>query len=270
MVVTYSDKTVGVGATNSWESEASGNGSQEIIGSTENKQVKTKLNFDGWEGDNFAAFDIVPNGNSADLTWSFDGSPIPFMMRGFMIFMKGGMVQSYQNGLSNIATIAEARMKGSYNGYEVKEVSLDEKNFLIKRQEVRSSEVKDFYTRNFGGLFNTIQDQESIKMSGMPCGLFFRMDERDGKIDLAAAMPISEPVSIDGASTFTIKTKNALQVDYYGEYENSIVAHTAIQSFMKDRGLFESVPIIEEYVDDPTTKSSPDEVLTRITYYYSE
>ena len=270
MNVTYTENSIGVGATNSWTSELSGDGSQEIIESVENKTVKTKLNFKGWDGDNHAAFDITPNGDKTDLNWSFDGASLPFFMRGFMMAMRPSMVKSYKSGLENIAKIAEERMASKYDGYEIKPVTLDEKIFLVKRQEVKTSAIQQFYATNLGQLFGKIQSTEGIEMDGMPCGLFFRLDERDGKIDMAAAMPISESVLIAEASTFTIDSKNALQVDYYGNYNGSELAHNAIKAYMNDRGLFEDVPIIEEYITDPGEEPDPNKWLTRITYYYSE
>ncbi len=40
--------------------------------------------------------------------------------------------------------------------------------------------------------------------------------------------------------------------------------------FMKDRQLFMDVPMIEEYVTDPTKEPDPEKWTTNIYYYYSK
>ena len=107
-------------------------------------------------------------------------------------------------------------------------------------------------------------------MDGMPCGLFFRMDERDGMIDMAAAIPIKQAVSLAGASSYSVETRTGLQIDYKGDYHGVSQAHRAMDAYMKDRGYLQDDPVIEEYVTDPGTEPDPSKWLTRVTYFYSE
>ena len=269
MVVTYSDKKEGVGAKSVWTEAMTGDGSQEIVESVENEKVKTKLNFDGWEGDNFGIFELNPQGNSTDVTWSFEGTTVPFLIRGMMLTAKSGMRKSYQAGLNNIAALAATRVNGQYNGYQITQKLLEEKNFVMNRREVNADNIQQFYATNLGQLFGKVQ-AAGIEMDGMPCGLFFRLDKRGGTVDMAAAIPIKEAISLAGTSSHNIESRSGLQIDYTGDYKGVQRAHSAMTEYLKDRSYFLDDPIIEEYVTDPGTEPDPSKWLTRITYYYSE
>ena len=85
MVVTYSQQKMGVGAMTSWNSEHSGNGSQEIVASVPNTKVRTALNFEGYDATRFGEFNITQNGKTTNLSWAFEaGEDLPFLMRGAM------------------------------------------------------------------------------------------------------------------------------------------------------------------------------------------
>jgi len=68
-------------------------------------------------------------------------------------------------------------------------------------------------------------------------------------------------------SSLTVSEGRALQVDYYGDSSKSSEAHYAIDEYMKDYGLLNDPPIIEENVTDVTQEKDPNKWLTRITYY---
>lgn len=270
MVVTYSGPSQGVGATGTWTNSKYGDGSQEIIESVENEKLKTKLSFEGWDGDNFGIFHFVPNGlNATDVTWSFEGSDIPFLFRAMMFNGKSQMSTSYQEGLNNLAKIAKQRVAHQYNGYTIKQIDMPERHFVINRQEVKVANMQQFYATNLGQLFGKVQ-AGGVEMDGMPCGLFFRMDQRDGMVDMAAAIPIKQAVSISGADSYAIDAKRGLQIDYLGDYQGVSAAHTAMSEYLRDRGYLQDHPVIEEYVTDPGTEPDPSKWLTRVSYYYSE
>ena len=269
MVITYSDDKEGVGARSEWTESMHGNGSQEIVESVSNDKIRIKMNFEGWDGDNFSNWKFIPNGNATDVSWGFEGTELPFLMRGRMLTAKSGMRKSFRKGFDNISRIAKARVEDNYNGYTIQKTVLTEKNFVMSRQEIAIPAIQQFYATNLGSLFGKVQ-AGGVEMDGMPCGLFFRLDERDGKIDMAAAIPTKEAISVQDAQSYHIEAKNALQIDYYGDYHGTTKAHKAMGEFMRDRGYFQDTPVIEEYVTDPGTEEDPSKWLTRITYYYSE
>lgn len=273
MVSTYNNIVEGVGAESNWESPSQGKGSQKIVESIKNEKVSTQLAFDGWNGVNTADFLLTSSGDKTDLRWTFEsGGDLPFFMRGaFMVMgLKGSMRDSYRAGLDNIKRIAEERaLKGLYNGYTINLIQLGERNFLVKRGEVPMSSAEKFYSNSLTSLFGILQ-QSGVEMDGRPCGLYYNWDFENSTADMAAAIPLAEALSIDGASSLQIPEGQVIQVDHYGDSASSADAHYAIDDYMKDNSLFQELPMVEEYITDASTETDPAKYLTRISYYYSE
>ena len=153
-----------------------------------------------------------------------------------------------------------------YKGYKVKDMIMPEKHFILNRQEVKMENIQQFYAQNLGSLFGKAAGA-GVEMDGMPSGLFFKWDKENGTTDMAASIPVKEPIAIKGTNSLTIPSGRALQVDYYGDISKSTEANYAIDEYMKDYGLLNDPPIIEEYVTDPTEEKDISKWLTRITYY---
>lgn len=265
---TYSEKTEGVGATWSWKGNAQvGEGTQKIIESKKGQSIKTELEFNGFEGTSFSNWTFEPDGNKTKVTWDFDGAETGFFFRPFNWIMKGGLKKTYATGLSRIKEMAENRAnKKEYRGYKISETTLPEKHYLTNRQEVDMANMQQFYARNLPALF-TVAQKAGCEMDGMPGGLFYKWDEKNGTTDMAASIPIKEPKEVKGSTLVTIPAGKVLQIDYYGDYSKSAAAHYAMDDYMKDYGILNNVPIVEEYVTDPTTEKDPSKWLTKITYY---
>lgn len=272
MVITYPGKVEGVGAKSEWISEQEGNGTQEIVESIPGQKVRTKLVFDGWDEPSHANFTLQESGNKTKASWSMESSELPFLMRGMMMVMgmKGDIKNNYDESLGNLKQLVETRVNDKvYNGYTINDINLPEKHYVYNRQEVAMDRVQQFYSRNLGALFSKVQNAGISMDAGMPCGLFYSFNEKNQTADMAAAIPTKESLIIPDASSVTLPAKRAIQVDYYGDYDNTVKAHDAIEAFLKDNGLFNDYPVIEEYVTDPTEVKDPDKWLTKVTYYVS-
>lgn len=266
---TYSDKTSGVGAYWTWKGNKEvGEGKQTIKESVLGEKIKMALEFNGWDGVSYSdwKFEKTDN-NKTKISWGFDGAETAFPMRFFNLFMKGPLTKSYKEGLGNLKTLAEKRAKEKvYRGYKINEITIPEKHYVLNRSEVKVENIQQFYMQNLGNLFVKIQ-KAGAEMDGMPSGLFFKWDEKNGVTDMAASIPTKTAVNIKGAETLTIPEKRALQINYFGEYDKTSNAHYAIDEYMKDYDLLNDAPIIEEYVTDPVEEKDPSKWLTKITYY---
>ena len=264
---TYTQKTEGVGAKWTWKGEKLGEGSQYILENAPHKSIKLGLTFGGWDGESISNWNFEEEGGKTKVRWDFVGGETPFVMRPFNLFMKGGLEDTYDKGLANIARIAEQRSQNkTYNGHKINEVYIGKKNYVMNRQVVKMENIQQFYTQNLSAIFMKTQG-ENIEMDGMPSGLFYAKNESNGTTDMAAAIPLKEPTNVPGFISQTLPDGQAVQVDYYGDYSNISTAHEAIDSYMKDHGLLVNYPVVEEYVTDPTTEKDPKKWLTKVTYY---
>lgn len=105
---TYTGTACAVDHANAWEGEEIGQGKQTIVAIESGKSVKSSLDF-GEQGLAEAEFVLTPEGEGTKVTWKFDtdmgGNPIA----GWMGLMMDGMIGgSYEKGLANLKTLAEA------------------------------------------------------------------------------------------------------------------------------------------------------------------
>jgi len=273
MIISYPGRIEGVGAVSTWVSEQEGDGKQEIIESVAGERIKTKLTFTDWDEPSYGiwTFEELAKDKSK-ATWAMTSSELPFLLRGAMLAMgvKSSMKNDFKQGLSNLKDIVEMRFANdTYSGYKINDIRLPAKHFILNRQEVDKNNIQQFYATNLGSLFSKVQEA-GVEMDGMPCGLFYSFNDKRGKIDMAAAIPTKESLIIPDASSLSMPAKRALQVNYYGDYQQTEKAHEAIEEYMKDHGLFNDYPLIEEYVTDPTTVKDPQKWLTKVTYYISD
>ena len=272
MVIEYGDKKEGKGASYKWNGEESGEGSMEITESIKNQTMKANMYFKDWDATSFVEFNAVPSGSNTVVTWSMeDAEDLPFLARGGMLIsmQKSGIKNDFEEGLQNLKKIVEQRAKGIYNGYKINPIVLEEQHYIMNRQMVAMANVQQFYATNLGALFQKAQKSE-VEMDGKPCGLFFKWDESSNKTDMAAAIPVANPVNIMGATSWTIPAGNGLQIDYYGNFENSVKPHNAMADYLKDYGLLNNPPVVEEYVTDPSEEEDPTKWLTKITYFLAQ
>jgi effector-binding domain-containing protein len=270
MQISYTKLEEGVGAKSTWTSEAQGNGTQEIIESVKNEKLKTKLMFEEWGGSAaYGLFELKENKGKTEVSWSMDsGDDFPFLQRGLMLVlgMKGDIKKNYDASLKNIKRIVEERNSGKYGDYNVKEITVPEKRYMINRAEVNLKGIQQFYATNFSSIASKLGESQ-LEMDGMPSGLFFKYNTKAGTADMAAAIPVKEDTDIEDVESFLIPEKSGLRVDYYGDYNGTTAAHEAIEAYMDDRGLLSDVPMVEEYVTDPGEEKDPTKWLTRVTYY---
>jgi effector-binding domain-containing protein len=270
MQVTYGDITKGLGAKSSWVSATQGSGTQEFIEVVAGEKIRSEMHFEGMSDANYASFFFEEKAGMTSVIWDMDGADMPFLIRPMNWYLESEVSKSYAEGLSNLKNLVEKRASEKiYDGYKVKELLLEERYFLINRQEVPLANISQFYQQNLGALFSKMQ-KAGLTMAGMPCGLFFKYDIAKGMTDMAAGLPMTDPVDIADASSITTPSGRALQVDYLGDYAGTEKAHAAIEKYMEDYNLLNNPPVIEEYLTDPGTEKDPNKWLTRITYFIAE
>jgi carbon monoxide dehydrogenase subunit G len=106
---TYSGAESGKGAVYEWKGNKNvGSGRMEVLDVTPQK-VTIKLDFiEPFEGHNTAEFNVVPSGDSTNVTWSMYG-PNRYIGKVIGLFMNMDRMigADFANGLANLKTIAE-------------------------------------------------------------------------------------------------------------------------------------------------------------------
>lgn len=106
----YGDKTVGEGASYTWTSESSGDGSLTTVKVVDHTEIRNTLNFGGQPATGIWTFEPVDA--KTKVTWAIEGDSgwnIPG--RYFGVMMDRLVGPDFERGLRNLARVAEAEAK---------------------------------------------------------------------------------------------------------------------------------------------------------------
>lgn len=267
--ITGTDGTVG--AVYSWSGNDSvGVGSLTNVSITENR-IDQKLDFTSpWEAHDMSYYEFEDTPEGLKVTWGLDGNlSRPMNVMGLFMNMDEMVGQSYEEGLQSLK-----EQVGNYindhtkRGYFINEIELKPRNFVIKRDVVKFSNMQKFYATHFQAIMQIVQMLE-LPLAGGPSGLFYEWDMENNRADMAAGIPIEGEADIEGYETVQL-SGNALKIEYYGSYSENAEAYYAMDDFMNENGLTLNEVVFEEYITDPTTEPDTSKWLTNIFYMVKE
>lgn len=259
-----------VGATHSWAgNDDVGEGRQTITAMTP-ERIDIEVNFrQPFESTSPTYMTFKEDGKKTTVTWAFD-MHVVFPWNGLAMFtdMDAGVGADYERGLKTLKKNCEEIAHKKYRGYEVADLdSMAVRYFLGVRKTVNFTDIPAFFGSNFSKAFEQAQ-KTGAAMAGSPSGLFWSYDEQGGKTDMAAAIPLAaDQKPAAGLGIFPVGGKRALVIEYFGAYEKSGEAHYAMDDYMKEKGLQNIPPVIEEYVTDPGQEPDTAKWLTKIIYF---
>lgn len=262
-----------VGFRTSWNGDTVMQGSQTITALEPDKSVKTDLAF----GDflvSKVSLDLAPKNDSTEVTWSLTND-IPFQWRAIMMFMGmgSGIEKDFDTGLANLKTICESKQaeadkaKAAEPSYAVAVSEWPAKLWVGKREVVKWSDMKDFYTKHFGEGMAAV-GKAGVPPAGAPSGVYFEWNEKEMTADMIAAIPVAmdAKAKLKGLDMYESPASKALTIDYYGGYSNMMAPHTAMDAYIKANNYTHHSNVIEEYLTDPGSEPDSTKWLTRITY----
>ena len=114
MKMNYGEKTVGSGASYSWEGETTGTGAQYIIESVPYEKIETKIEFQdsGSESIGFGhwTFKEIPEG--VEVTWGFSSSATSYFEKYFGALIDPFLGGTFEQGLESLKKVSEAKTEG--------------------------------------------------------------------------------------------------------------------------------------------------------------
>lgn len=206
-------------------------------------------------------------GKKTSVVWAMD-MHVAFPWNAFAMLtdLNAFVGKDFENGLSNLRKVCEQIAHPKYRGYEVAETEIPLKYYLGTRQEVNFSDIPTFFSQYLPRAMGFVTEQK-LSPAGGPSGLFWVYDEKAGKTDMAAVIPVMEAKKIDSLQQFPVGGGRALVVEYFGPYEKTGEAHFALDDYMAEKKLKYVPPVIEEYVTDPASEPDTAKWLTKIIYF---
>lgn len=250
------------GAVYSWSgNDKVGTGNQTIKSVTPGR-VDFGVKYSDW-GTSPAYFILEEKGQKTNVTWAMD-MYVPFPWNAFSMLtdVNAFVGKDFDNGLVNLKRVCEQIAHPKYRGFEVMVADMPLKYYTGIRNVVDTAEISDYFGENIPKIMGLITD-EKLTPAGAPAGLFWTWG---AQTDMAVAIPVAENKKISGTQTFPI-SGNAIVIDYFGPYMNTMEAHLAMDDYMAEKKLRSIPPVIEEYVTDPSTEPDTMKWLTKIIYF---
>ena len=149
--------------------------------------------------------------------------------------------------------------------YDVAEIKWPEKTFIAKRGTISFDSLPAFFAESYGAIYGFIQ-RHGLHSKGMPCAIYYSIDEHKKETELAAAVPVEGGVSETAEfEKITIPSSRVATTTHYGSYENMHPAYRALEKYLYDHGLKKEL-IVEEYFSDPKIEVDPAKWKTNIFF----
>ena len=197
--------------------------------------------------------------------WGFYGKN-PFPLNIMLLFMPMDKMigPDFERGLSSLKQVVEARASKMAN-LQIQDMTFKTTQYAAIREQITISDVKSFFESSFASINEAMQNAGAT-MTGAPAGIFYTWDEQNGTADLAAAIPIQGTLDTENMHMITVDGSHALYIDFYGNYDESELAHLALMKYMEENNIPVRGPVLEEYLTDPASVPDPNKWLTRVIY----
>lgn len=269
MKVERSGAEFGVGAKYAWSgNRAVGSGSQEIVASTPNREVRVKLAFGGFDGASEAVFTIVPEGEGSRVTWSLrtalGRNPVD---RYFGLLMDRMVGPDYETGLARLKALAETLPKTDFATLDVALVDgrPEPYAYVSGSTSTEGADVGPALAQAYARVAAAVA-AAGLKQAGAPIAVTRRYDPAAKVYDFDAALPVDRgearfPES-SGVRLGATPPGRRLRVTHTGPYATLGAAYGQLAAFEAAYGFAETGDSWEQFVSDPGTTPEAELVTT--------
>lgn len=260
--VVYSGPEAGVGASSAWDSQNKevGKGSMEITESVPDQKMVVKMDF--MEG-NFATatFDFVPSGENTEVIWSFDadmGYNLPGRWISFLM-MESWLGPDFEDGLARLKKFVE-----STPAFTIEEKERAAFEYIAIKATVSAAQIGDKMGELMGRLVE-FAGKNKVEITGPPFARYFSFSEE--KVDMQVCFPVAKTVKPSGDITSEkMPAGMNAEVDYFGNYDGSMYAHTAMDNWLKANNKQASDAPYEIYFTDPAAEADTSKWHLKVCY----
>lgn len=267
MTLEYKGEDGQVGASYAWSgNDQVGKGEQTLTKLEPNSLVETELKFYmPWGVDVATSYTMLKDtAGGTEVTWGIRGKN-NFIGRIFGVFMNFDemMGKDFDEGLGMLKEVVAA----SAPAFDIVPSEFAGGNYLGARAVMPMADMQKFYADNFGKAFEALK-AAGVQMTGMPSGLYYSWDMKNGQTDMAAAIPFAGDLKKvpDGMSIIAVPAGRSLVIEYRGGYGGLAGPHNAMDAYIIANKLEQLTPVIEEYVTDPMQEPDSTKWITKITY----
>jgi len=267
MITSFEGPVSGVGSIMKWKSK-DGNGSMIITEVSPNILIKSELRFEGMET-SFTSFEFEKTSLSTILSWSVDVDDLSYPIGRWMGVFMGRIIRpDFRKGLDNLKSVCETAMLINENNWHISDIVEKEVKPVIALS-IKDSCTVDGFSAKFEEIYSSISaymQKMKTDASGSPFCVYYNWNP-NGIINFEAGIPVSNSISGKGRIVLSeLSGGNTVMVSYFGAYENSGMAHDAIDRYLKEKNKKCVGAPWEIYVTDP--ENEPDTAKWETQIYY--
>ena len=268
-VLTYEDKTSGVGAGYSWEGEILGIGNAKTVDVLNNKSISQHIEFvKPFESNSNINWTFEPTQDGTKVTWSMDGKQ-DFMTKMYVAF-SGSIEETtgpdFERGLFKLDSIVQADMRK----YSVTVEGITQHSGGFYLYNTTSCKIEDLEQKKqeMMPIVGGYAISNNITMGGTPFVLYHKWDIENNTVMFSCCVPTTSKIEASNPNILTgqLKPFKAVKTVLKGDYSNSEEAWNTAMDFIKDNNLKEPLtgPVLESYLTDPKSTPNPADWVTEI------
>lgn len=274
IVVSYAEKTVGVGAESTWTS-MEGPGKMWITEATPNESVTLQLQFDDLDP-NAMFWSIKDVGGKSEVTWTMKDEDAPFVFKMASAFSGGwdnmfGPMQ--EQGLENLNDmLMEQKSKGiEFSFTTPKMTTLEGGTFvgIMHKSEIDHEAMSAIFMSSMPKVAQELMSKGFVYKDFTPGAMYYNWDEVNNAAEFVVGLYVKSGLENLGETELhqhKFESTEAVKVSKFGDYgTGDMEAHTAINDMLVKESLEFNLPILELYVNDPE-EVKPSEIQTDIYY----
>lgn len=266
--INYPQKTIGKGASYSWEGK-DGNGDIQTLFVKENDSIAQKMNYDGTISDVFWSFKDTRGGTK--VTWTIKGK-MSFLLKIYTAF-NGGIEKvigkMFEKSLANLDKTLDYEM----NTYDVKVDGVVKKPEIFYLHQTFTSKISNVL-KNFKIVSPKIIDfckKNAIGIAGKPFILYHTYDLTNGLTKISICVPIkTEIFTSEGSDILAGKLPafEAVKTTLTGDYSHTNKALDKAVSYFNANKLLRDATFshLEIFTTGKTEIKSPSKWVTEIYY----
>ena len=265
---THEGPESGVGAKMNWAGNAEvGTGSQEVIESTPDSQIRVRLTFGDFPGSFEASYTLAPAAAGTRVTWAFDADYGSSLVGRYFGLLSDRMIgPDYEKGLAQLKAFVESMPRADFSGLRMETVN------AVPVPVVMTSTSSPRDARAIGVALGVAYSRLSgymtargLRQAAAPIAIFH--GESNGSLRMDAAIPVDRTDAesdgpIRAGRTFAGRAVKAV---YRGPYAGLGAANEQVRAYLVAAGLKQAGPSWEQYLSDPGT-TPQDELITHIYY----
>ena len=262
----FSGAEAGVGGKLAWEGDKTGKGTQEIIESTPNSDIKLKLNFDG-QPTAYANYKLESVDGGTKVTWGFD-TPLEGPVAKYMGLMMDSFIgDMYDKGLSNLKAKVEEMPALTPIIVEEPEVPVEEKKhepeivtvdastliYMANRADMDGDKISKALAESYGKLV-AFMAENGLNFAGAPLAITTGGSPEEGFWAFEAALPVDFPAEVADDSDIQFKQSyagKAVKLVHIGSYMSMESSYAKLGKYVAENGLKMNGNVWEQYVSDP-------------------